>query len=281
VQYIPETNFQVLQFLATYKFLTVKQFIQLGLARHRESVHRILSRFDRSRQKLVDKKDLGAIPGQGRLPIVYYLTKLGAHTLAEYPRVDPSEIAYPKSVNFFKKDFEHRQYAVDFHIALRQWAEKQNAVIEFVDSYFDSTGSNRNAGKQDTLKAQTRVELSNGFIIPDMIYGVMLSNGKPCLTAVEIHNGKDTGRFIRQIEKHIQALQEGSVTDKYKMNVACFVLGIFEHASIRDASLKRLQQRDDWNTYQNFIALETLDNLRRCSEGQTDSFPFVAPASST
>lgn len=276
MDYIPDTNIEVLQHLATYKFLTVKQFIMLGLAKHKESVHRILSRFERSRKKLVDKKDLGAIPGQGRLPIVYYLTRRGAEALAEFHRTDISEIPYPKSVNFFKKDFEHRQRTVDFHIALRKWVSLNNASIHFADCYFDSTGNNRTGGKANALKAKTRVELSNGFIIPDMIYSVVLENGKPCLSALEIHNGRDTGRFIRQMERHIQSLKEGSVTDHYHMNVACFVLGIFEHESIRNASLNHLQQREDWNLFQKFIGLETLDNLNQFITNGTNQFRFVA-----
>lgn len=264
---LPECNLRVLEHLATYRFLTVPQLQRLGIAEHRESVYRVLRRFKTTRRKLVEKKDFGFSPGRGNLPSVFYLSRQGAAFLADVHRADPSGIKYPKGVHVFERDYFHRMATIDFHIALRQWANQKGAIIDFFDTYFDKTGSNRGRRSGDKLRARTRVDLSDRFFIPDAIYLYTTADGRKHLAVVEIHNGMDTGRFMRQMEPHIQALREGAVTDKYGLDFANRSQWIFEHQAAMHAALKRIRRRHAWHQYRPFVDFNTIENVRADFEG--------------
>lgn len=76
------TNLRILELLHTYRFLTPKQFLRLGVTTHEKSLQRALQRFA-TRGKCVDFADFGVLPLKGRLPRVYFLTSRGAEYLAE------------------------------------------------------------------------------------------------------------------------------------------------------------------------------------------------------
>jgi hypothetical protein len=269
---ISETSLKALEFLHTYQFLTVEQFLRLGLATYKESIRRILKRLRTEKQPCVEKTDYGFVPGYGRLSSIFYLTRWGAEILADYNRSDVSGIRYQKSRRLFQNDYFHRLYTVDYHITLREWVEKENALVDFFDTYFDKTYVGRAGNPARKLHARTRVTLPKGFIVPDIIHGLTLANGNQRMTTVEIHNGRDTKRFLSQMERHAQALEHGAINEKYKRFIPYSVLWIFEHESTMQAAAKRLRQREDWQGFQGHITFNTLKNIREGSGKEKDPF---------
>ncbi len=238
------------------------QLQRLGIARHKPSVYKVLRRFQSVRSKLIEKKDFGFIAGVGNLHSVYYLTRQGAAFLAEVQRIDPTEIKYPKGVHIFTRDYFHRVSTIDFHIAFRQWAQRTGARVEFFDTYFDKTGSNRHSRSGKKLRAQTRVDLSEAFFIPDAIYLYTTVDERRRLVTLEIHNGMDTGRFMKQMEVHLRALEEGAVSDKYGLPFANRVQWVFEHEAALKAALRRMQQRTEVEGFRDYVDFDTIEQVK-------------------
>lgn len=261
VTWLPDSNLRVLECLGVYRFITVPQLQRLGIAKHKPSVYRILRRFQTFPRQLIEKKDFGFIAGVGNLDSVYYLTKRGAALLAEVQRVDLATIKYPKGVQVFQNDYFHRVATIDVHIACRQWAASTGAIVDVFDTYYDKTGSNRKRSG-DKLRAQTRVDLSDGFFVPDAIILYTKDDGRRRLAAVEVHNGRDTGRFMKQMAKHIQALEEGAVSDKYGVQFGNEILWVFEHESTMYAAIRRMKERRDLMGFRDYISFNTIENVR-------------------
>lgn len=259
---IPDSNLKVLESLHTYKFLTVPQFVRLGVNTHAQSVQRTLRRFKQYRKPFIGKKDFGFIAGVGNLHSVYYLTRHGAALLAEYYRVDISEINYPKGVPDFSKDYFHRWYTVDVHIAFRQWAKKAGTDIEFFHTYFDHTGSNRAGGRKGRLRPRTKIDLADGSFVPDAIYLAISPDGKKHFAVVEVHNGKDTGRFLQQMEKHALALHTGAVAEAYGLALNNRVRWVFEHEATMKAAMRRIQQEARFTPLRDWVDFNTVERIR-------------------
>jgi hypothetical protein len=271
IERISKTHVRIFEYLNTYRFLTAEQMLRLGVAKHVESVRRLLRELQRDRSP-IGKLEFAVHPKKGRLPNIYHLTKWGASILAELYRIDVSSIYYPKSVRLFQQDYFHRISTVDYHIMLQKWAEKNSATLIHFDTYFDKTGYNRASAPQNRLTAKTRVSLSGeNFFVPDIIALLRKNTGELSLRTIEIHNGYDTGRFLRQMENHIQALEYGSITDKYKLNVACHVFWIFEHESTMKAAIKRIKLKTDWCGFQKYVHFILLDEVRKGNENESIS----------
>lgn len=249
-----------------YKFLTVPQMVRLGVNAHEQSVQRTLRRFKEKKRfsKLfVNKKDFGFIAGRGNLHSVYYLTEHGAKVLAEYWRVDPSTIHYPKREPDFGRDYFHRWFTVDVHISLRQWAVVADVEVKFVHTYFDYTGSNRSKGK-NPLRNRTRIDLDSArFFVPDIIYLVAWPDGNKELAAVEIHNTKDTKRFLEQMENHALAVQLGAVTEMYGLAINNRIRWVFLHRSTMIAAMKRIRKDGRFMALRQLVEFNTVENVRR------------------
>ena len=262
---IPDSNLLVLEALGTYKFLTVPQMVRLEVNTHEQSVQRTLRRFKEKKRftKLfVDKKDFGFIAGRGNLHSIYYLTDHGAKVLAEYWRVDPSTIHYPKREPDFGRDYFHRRYTVDVHISLRQWADVAGAEVKFVHTYFDYVGSNRSK-KKNPLRNRTRIDLDGDrFFVPDMVYLVTRPDGSQDLAVVEIHNTKDTKRFLEQMENHALAVQLGAVAEAYSLAINNRIRWVFSHDSTMHAAMKRIGQHRRFAALHQLVEFNTVKGVR-------------------
>ena len=259
---LPDSNLRVLEHLSVYRFLTVPQMIRLGVAKHKPTAYNILKRFNTLPRKLVEKKDFGFIAGVGNLHSVYYLTRQGAAFLADVIRLDPEEIKYPKGVHVFARDYFHRIATVDIHIAFRTWAAGAGAEVDFFDTYFDKTGSNRKKRSGAKLRAKTRVDLREGYFIPDGIFMYTEPDEAQRLTVLEVHNGMDTGRFMKQVETHIVALEEGAVSEKYGLALPFRMMWVFELEAGLQAAIRRMRKRPDLEGFREYVYFNTIQNVR-------------------
>lgn len=259
VKVLPEKNIQVLEFLKTYRFLTVPQMMRLGVAGHRENVYKITRRFKVDRKPLVQQVHFGFLPGYGRLPAVFHLTKYGAELLAEILQADISQIPYPKGAKLYQRDYFHRCNTVDFHIELRLWAEENNIRIECFDTYFESTGSNRSQRKAEI---KTKVRYRDGHLIPDANFMLRLADGQKRLYTLEVYNGTDTKRTTKQIEKHLDALNEMAIGKKYNHKKTARIVCIFESENGLNAVLRKLNQSPEFKGFDGFFLFKTLKAVK-------------------
>ena len=238
-----------LEALALYRFLTVKQFVRLGISKSESSLrnntlHDLKSR--RYKSPVTGKTGNAIVAADlGRwqkLPFVHHLTEVGADLLADLWKVAPSEVPYPVGGAQFGKQFFHRIAQVDFHIAVRLWAKANDAEIHLADMDFDKIGAQRTGG----MVAKTKVQIDqHSFIIPDGIFG-LVANDTPFLFALEVHDETDTGYIVRQLMRHGNALMNGSLAKKYHQETSNFVLSVMEetrHTSNDAANEEAAQKR--------------------------------------
>ena len=243
--YLPETNIRVLELLNIYSYLSTSQFMKLGLAKYQQSISKILNRFFESKKPMIKKLTFPIDPKRGKLENIYLLSKEGAKFLADLNQVNLDEISYPKGTGSFYRDYNHRKRTIDYHIKLRLEAEEKNYEVEFFHTYFDKKGSQYSKNKDDRLQSKTKVELSDGsFFIPDAIYKTIQTkkdgSTQDYLYALEIHNGSDTKRAVETIEKHLKALEDGGLSEKYDYPYSHKVVVVFENKIYSDNLLVKL-----------------------------------------
>ena len=137
--------------------------------------------------------------------------------------------------------------------------------MEFFHTYFDTTGANRNADPAARLQRLTKVPLGDGFFIPDGIFAVRPPDGSRYLYALEVYNGRDTGRVHRQLTKHRRALEEGRLSELHRYPHAHRVLCVFETEAALQAAAARLKGDPAFAVggMRNQFAFSTLPALRQ------------------
>ena len=245
----------VLEALAEFRYLTAHQMLDMGISKNIRSLrNNTLNRLINTHRKAIKSHDFGWIPQRGRLARVYYLTGYGTELLADVLRIDPASIEYPKGGIQFSSDYTHRINYIDFHIAFKRWAEKENKDVDFFYSYFDKVGSQR-AGKVRST-AKTRVLLTRTVykqqdekpFIPDVLTRYQ-DGDKSRLVAIEIHNGTHSKRITHQLLEHLEAIEQGIFSHKYEHAKANFVLSVHENQSTLDSVKRRLMERPEFKKF--------------------------------
>lgn len=243
---LPPAACRVLEALATYHYLTGRQLVALDVSKSVKSLkNNILPRLTRPRCPLIHIHEFGIPdPRMGRLPRIFCLTDRGAQTTADLLGCAPSEIAYPKGGVKFTHDYFHRVGFIDLHIRFRQWAEQVGAPVSFFTSYFEKTGAQRSTFRSQSVN---RVELppdpnSWNFIVPDCLCRFQ-HGGQDRLCAIELHRGTHSQRIIEQLERHLVALQEGVISEKFDHPFANAVLSVHETEATFLAAQKWFAER--------------------------------------
>ena len=230
---------EALHALSIYRFLTVSQFVKLGIGASEASVRKnILPKLHRSRKPLAKKRKLGNF-----LPEVHYLTQHGAKYLAEVYKQPIENFPYPKGqVQFGAMFAQHRIAQVDFHIGFRQWAGSRTDVdILFTDMDFDIIGSRR----QGNFQKKTEIRLPNDStpIVPDGIFGVKI-NGQPRIYILEIHRTTETKAVTKQLKRYIEVLETGAAALKYNLETSPFICSVH----MKDGVLRGVKSSLDLNS---------------------------------
>lgn len=256
-------NLEVLKLLNRYRFLTNPQFLRLGLVTKRNSVPRIMERFEFEKNPHIGQKDFGFIAGRGRLHRLYYLQKRGAKLLAETLKLDEEEVAFEKVKPPFLQDYFHRIATIDFHIELDTFAERMRCEVDFFHTYFDTEGANRGTPPTGRLRRLTKVKVGKYHLIPDAIFLLTDPQGKKHLFAVEVYNGHDTKRVVRQLQKHRLAQEEGAISLAYGLNMGYRVLLVFDQENALRSALQRVRETPDFAEMAPYFAFQSLDGVKQ------------------
>lgn len=244
-----------MQELAEFQYLTSSQFVRLGLTKTRKGIYPVLKKLSEGIRPELGKINYNVSPTHGRPESVYFLTSRGAKHLVERHGADDKDIKRPKrnSVSF-ASDYYHRIWTVDFFINLKLWCDQKNYSLRSFSYYFQqSNGSNRNNRGGRSL-ADNRIDIERGgigYIVPDGVFIVDRPGQKPLFGLFEQHNGKDTGKFLRQVYAHTQAMLEGAPSIYYDVKhkgayVGNRVFCQFEHESCKNAVVTRLARSEDF-----------------------------------
>lgn len=265
IQSLPPKPTEALIALSTYRFLTVKQFVKLGIGASEASVRKnILPKLNRSRKPLAKKRKLGQF-----LPEVHYLTDHGAKYLAELYRLPIEDFPYPKGQVQFSDTLAHHRFAqVDFHIGFRKWADNHpETEILFADMDFDVTGSRR----QGTFISKTELRVPNSKIpiIPDGMFGVEYKNS-PFIFALEVHRTTETKRVISQIKRYMEVLETGSAASKYTIQTSPLICSVHMKANVLRGVKFALMKTASFESFKGAFLFNTFENVSaNISEGWT------------
>lgn len=262
---ISEVQLQILEQLNNFRFLTVKQMIELGIAKNKETISRNI-------RILTDKEgknghigfiDFGTFPTIGRLARIHYLLKKGAILLSEALQIDESEINHPKGVKMFSRDYFHRLQTIDLHISARKFSKQYSLVFDFFHTYYEHTGANHsNNPNQPKRQALTKIALQDSYFIPDCIFQMTDIDGKKWLFTGEIYRGHTTQRTQKQLLKHLVSLQYASISNTYGYHRAVKVLIVCEEQGAMLALQKRLRNDPLFNNVASFFLFATLEQIK-------------------
>ena len=227
--------FAILKALAEYRYLTTNQIRALGISRDRGYLGgQLASLLSASRReetkerkpKEIGELDFGVRPDKGRLPRMYYLTKLGAELL-EHLEPDLAPVSYPPRVVRFANDYQHRVGCVDFHIALNTWAQSANQNVDHFRRYFDWSPASTTRSPHPV----TRLELTGHRLDADAVFQLSDHQHIQRAFVFEMVNGIDTGRVLKKMEQLAAAIADGSINTalSFPPEKAVRILFVFEY----------------------------------------------------
>lgn len=233
-QHLQPASLKVLCALATYHYLTKPQMVQLGLAKSVASLdnHALVGlapprdsatgdeaipRGKRANSYLCGtirrgNRDPGERPGKQHY--LYYLTQTGLDRLYwEYEeeflnaplgeRIEDIWIPSPKDA--LSNEFHHRREYVSLHIAIRQWAEANDATIDFFTHDYQGDPKRPSVrGRPPSINLVTWDEATGAQVKPDGILG-MTHKGVSRLYVVELHHRTPTKQIVEQLYRDFRA----------------------------------------------------------------------------
>jgi hypothetical protein len=260
---------KILRELADFQYLTVSQFVRLGITKSKNGMYKALRGVSDEHKPSTLKISCNPNPAIGRLETVYYLSNIGVKHLVTLG-LEVGDIKYPKrdSVSF-ASDYYHRIYTVDFFISLKNWAIGKGKYLPDFFYYFQqSSGSQRN-NKGGKSLSDTRLDIEMegvGYIVPDGVFTLKRKDKTPIFGLFEQHNGKDTKKLLGQIRAHCVAMKLGAPSLKYNIQhdreyIANRVFVSFEHEACMQATMHRLAKNSDFLPYMQAFVFKLSDDV--------------------
>jgi len=247
-------QWQVLQALRSYRFLTVDQMLRLGISRNAKSL-RDKTLFALRHHKCIHSEKIGAF-----LPDIHHLTLRGQKIIAELEGVESVAVPSNKRVPFSAIFAPHRFAQVDFQIGIRQWVEQRSdadIVLELQDFISDLNSR--------TKKPKSATELntpdSSKAIIPDGTFAVELHSGKLMVYLVEIHRSTQTKAVTAQLKRYFDVIRERVIQQKYDLQVHPVICSIHHQNSVLNGVKNRLNADADFEPFKRNFVFHTLDDL--------------------
>jgi len=186
------------------------------------------------------------------------MTERGAKYLREFSDDPEKLIRYPKGGVQFTRDLFHRIAVIDCHIAIRKWAEVNGFEITLTALYYDKQGAQRVRGQV----CDTRLEIGNmDFIEPDGIF-CLRKDDFVLPVILEVHRFPDTGRIVKQLNKHGLALHLRAMKNKYSLSKDPVLLSVHEHKHTKLSTQKRLTEAPGFETYLPGFVFNTVEQVK-------------------
>lgn len=274
MSHIPPAAANILKALCSYHFLTKPQMVELGLARSVGSLdnHALLylapKRDKQTGQEVIPKgkrksaflcrsltyglRDDTDKPGKNHF--MYYLTPAGLDRAYWELEPDfrqgkndlqPDTLWIPSEHERLSNDYHHRRHYVSAHIAVRQWAARVGAKIDFWHHYYQSDPHRPKLhGRPPSINRVHWEETKRQDATPDGLLGITYQ-GKSRLFVLELHHRTPTKLVTEQLYRDFRAGRaiRAKFID-YPVASDPFVLSVFTDANDqRNAQTHVLAQR--------------------------------------
>ncbi len=258
-------QWQVLQALRCYRFLTVDQMLRLGISKNAKSL-RDKTLFALRHHKCIHSEKIGAF-----LPDIHHLTPHGQDTLAELEGVELGSVPINKRVPFSPIFAPHRFAQVDYQIGIRQWAEQRSdadIVLELQDFVYEAGSGRRKPSSSTEL---TIIDHSKA-IIPDGTFAVELTSGKAVVYLVEIHRSTQSKAVTEQLVRYFGVIRQRVIEQKYGYAVNPIICSIHHQSSVLASVKNRLNAAPDFEPFKRNFVFRTLDGM---TSNFTDDWHFA------
>ncbi len=240
----------ILQHLHRFRFLTTGQLMRLGISKDRAHMNRLLRSLREAPKALAGHTIYPVDPVRGKLESIHHLTPAGLQVLRELQLIEVDEI--PATGAQAYKDYYHRVHTVDIHIAFWEYCRTYGLDLAIWTNYFD-----RSKGE-----AATALRLSDGSdLLPDALT-IVAKDGEASLFAIEMYNGQDVTRTMKQLKKHVHGLADGALGAAYNLEKAHYVLCVFEVDALMESTRKAVATDDYFAKSLDYFGFKTLASIR-------------------
>jgi hypothetical protein len=261
---------EALALLARFRFLTVDQFCFLGAGSDRDKpgLRKRLTRLASIRPALLGKLDFGAMPGFGRLPIVYYLTEHGEEAI-RLCRGHNLYVSRPKREPMFRQDYQHRIATIWLHAYLWRHLERCGRSNLIWKSYYEPR-----PGKEKRFYAASGVNVAGVDLVPDALARFRSPVGTDTLVALEMTETPRPDRILRKLETYAAALETHALEEANNYPHQARLAFVFNDRQGLQNALSRIEKASVDPQLVEGLFLAVLDDLR-------DDFaaPWINPGS--
>ena len=258
-------QWQVLQALNQYRFLTVEQMLRLGISKNAISL-RSKTLFALRYHKAIHSVKIGSF-----LPDVHFLTKKGADLLSSLEGIDVPFSASGKKQNFSALFARHRFAQVDFHIGIEEWAH-QRGDAETLLALQDFMGESKTGRRKPKPATELHIPDLVHSIIPDGTFAVKLTTGPIALYLVEIHRTTQSKSVTQKLNQYFDVIRSGAVRQKYGYEVNPIVCSVHHQSSVLRSVKSRLMAQPEFAVFKHNFVFHTLDDL---TTNFTDGWHFA------
>ena len=273
-------QWQVLQALNEYRFLTVEQMLRLGISKNAISL-RSKTLFALRHHKAIVSEKVGSF-----LPDIHFLTKKGADLLSNLEGIDVPFSASGKKQPFSALFACHRFAQVDFHIELQDWVN-QRGDAETLLALQDFMCEPKTGRRKPKPSTELRVPDLVGSIIPDGTFAIKLNTGPLALYLVEIHRTTQSKAVTHKLNQYFDVIRTGAVRQKYGYKANPIICSVHHQPSVLRSVKFRLMAQVEFVAFKhNFVFLSLEDLTTNFTNGwhfadnsPAHPFPLPKPAS--
>lgn len=240
-------QWQVLQALSIYRFLTAEQMVKLGISTNAKSLRdKTLSVL--RHHKCIHSEKLGSF-----LPDVHHLTKRGEDVIYELEGSIPVTAPHNKRVAFSAAFAPHRFAQVDFHIGIRTWVEDRGDA----DMLLAAQDFCRIADDNGRVRTPSTAMTVNGIakpVIPDGVYAVGLITGQKALYLVEIHRSTHSKAVYEQLLRYFEVIKQQAAQQRFGFQLNPIICSVHhQDAVMRSVKARFLEHPESSAFRQNFV----------------------------
>lgn len=192
-----------------------------------------------------------------RLGTLYALTKKGAELLQESELMDKDIYYYKEGIRANSPTQTiHRIQLIHINAMLLKMETQGKLNVLDIIPYFQKQG----AIVLGTSKASATVTTSQGDIIPDSLVRVRIGE-KVRTVAIELHRTTQTTRILEQLNKHMEAIEDGLFSAFFGGSHTSFVCSVHEQVNTLKNTIERIGEINDFQRYNKGFHFTSLDDL--------------------
>lgn len=289
--HLPPAATNILRALCYFHYLTKPQMVELGLAktvgsldnhampylapkRDKQTGKELIPKGQRKSAFLCHSLTYGLrdeTDKPGKNHFMYYLTQAGLDRAywefeAEFQNNDGDlqthDLWIPSEHEQLSNDYHHRRHYVSAHIAIRQWAARVGAKIDFWQHYYQADPDRPKLhGRPPSVNRVAWDEPGRKFCTPDGLLGIT-HEGKSRLYVLELHHRTPTKLVVDQLYRNFRAARAiRAKYPDYQTDNDPYVLSVFTDPADLAAVKRQVGANEVFNAVRRGVVFAGHKNL--------------------